>query len=68
MKFINILDKNKANMLEDMGFRARVETVTVRGKETNVYVFAESDALHKALKDRTQFSKKDFYYTNTMKL
>lgn len=68
MKFVNILDANKAAMLEDMGFRAKHETVTVNGKETTVYVFAESDKLHKLLKDRTQFSKKDYYYTNTLKL
>lgn len=68
MKFINILDQNKANMLESMGFKARKETITVKGKETCVYVFAESDALHKILKDKTQFSKRDFYYTSTMKL
>ena len=62
-KFVHVLDERKAQILIDAGFKCKIENIGDR----EVWTFIENDDLFHVLKDRRNFSKKDYFYSNVMK-
>ena len=67
-RFVNFYSEDKANEIAGLlGVKYMREVVGSGSQERTVYVFFENDKMHRLLQDKNKYSKRDYYYSNTLR-
>lgn len=62
-KMICVVSEEVANDLADQGFRYMEQYIN---NDQKVYMFRESDKLHKILSDKRKYTRKDWFYNDKL--
>lgn len=67
IKFVSFLNEEKAKEISELlNIKYMEEIITENDKEKTIYVFIENDNLNKLLQNKQKYSKRDYFYRNTM--